>query len=329
MPNLDQVLGGGLLRGSTVMVIGPPGSGKTVLGQQIAFAGARRGEVALYFTGFSETYDKLLAHSQSLTFFAAELIGEQVHLASLPDLLEQGPMVAEEAVVETARIRRAALVILDGFGSMRGFMADNHTAARFIYSLGAKLALLGATLLVLVEGDANDRDRHPEQSVCDVIVSLSRILHAGDRRRQLEVLKVRGAGPLAGVHSFVIDETGLHVYPRLESVAPTDMPPAREARARLGVAEIDGLLGGGVNVGTTTLAAGAPGLGKTLLGLHFLTEGARQMSPASLQGLRRARSSSAIRRAHSASSWKRLRPPGPSAYCKCHRTISMLTALPG
>ena len=99
------------------MVIGPPGSGKTVLGQQLAFAGARRGEVALYFTGFSETYDKLLAHSQSLTFFAAELIGEQVHLASLPDLLEQGPMVAEEAVVETARSRRAALVILDGFGS--------------------------------------------------------------------------------------------------------------------------------------------------------------------------------------------------------------------
>src|SRR5687767_13828110 len=69
VPNLDQVLGGGLLRGATVMVIGPPGSGKTVLGQQIAFAGARRGEVALYFTGYSESYDKLLAHNQSLTYF--------------------------------------------------------------------------------------------------------------------------------------------------------------------------------------------------------------------------------------------------------------------
>ena len=115
--------------------------------------------------------------------------------------------------------------------------------------------------------------------MCDVIVSLTRVLHGGDRRRQLEVLKVRGAGPLAGVHSFVIDATGLHVYPRLESVAPTNMPPAREARARLGVAEIDGLLGGGVNVGTATLAAGTPGLGKTLLGLHFLTEGARQHEP--------------------------------------------------
>src|SRR5690242_8212778 len=72
--NLDLVLGGGLLRGTIVMVVGPPGSGKTILAQQIAFQAAARGEVALYLTGYSETHDKLLAHNRSLAFFAPETI---------------------------------------------------------------------------------------------------------------------------------------------------------------------------------------------------------------------------------------------------------------
>jgi circadian clock protein KaiC len=78
IPNLDLVLGGGLLRGTIVMVVGPPGSGKTILGQQIAFRAASRGEVALYFTGYSETHDKLLAHNRSLEYFVPDAIGAEV-----------------------------------------------------------------------------------------------------------------------------------------------------------------------------------------------------------------------------------------------------------
>jgi circadian clock protein KaiC len=284
VPNLDRVMGGGLLRGTILMVIGPPGSGKTILAQQIAFHGARHGEIALYFTGYSETHEKLLAHNRSLSYFAADAIGKQVQLGSLPDLLEQGAIAAEEAVVETTRDRRASLVILDGFRSMRGFLADDQAAAQFLYSLGAKLALLSATLIVLVEGDATDRIRDPEQSVCDVILSLRRRVHGGGHRRELEVLKVRGAAPLAGVHPFTIQAEGLYVYPRLESVVPTDAPVWTGDRATFGIPEIDQLLGGGLNVGTATLAAGAPGLGKTLLGLHFLAEGARCKEPGLLAG---------------------------------------------
>jgi circadian clock protein KaiC len=276
VPNLDLVMGGGLLRGTIAMVIGPPGSGKTILAQQLAFHRAALGEVALYFTGFSETNEKLLAHNRSLAYFDADAIGAELQMASLPDLLEQGSLEAEHAIVSTAQQQRAALVILDGFRSMRWFLADDQAAARFLYSLGAKLALLRTTLLVLVEGDATDRIRDPEQSVCDVILSLHHVVHGGGHRRQLEVLKVRGAAPLSGLHPFTIDARGLNVYPRLESVVPTDTPPWNPGRAGFGIPEIDSLIDGGLNVGTATLAAGTPGLGKTLLGLHFLAEGARQ-----------------------------------------------------
>jgi circadian clock protein KaiC len=284
VPNLDLVLGGGLLRGTIVMVVGPPGSGKTILAQQMAFRAAARGEVALYFTGYSETHDKLLAHNRSLTFFAPETIGAEVQLSSLPDLLEQGSDEAKQAIVATAQKQHASLVVLDGFRSIRGFLPDDRAAAAFLYSLGATLALLGATLLVLVEGDVTDRIRDPEQSVCDVILSLHRVVRGGGHRRELEVLKVRGAAPLAGLHPFTIDARGLTVYPRLESVVPVESPEWTSARAGFGIADIDALMGGGLNVGTATLAAGTPGLGKTILGLQFLAEGARQGQPGLFAG---------------------------------------------
>jgi circadian clock protein KaiC len=282
--NLDLVLGGGLLRGTIVMVVGPPGSGKTILGQQIAFRAASRGEVALYFTGYSESQDKLLAHNRSLSYFSVEAIGTEVQMGSLPDLLAEGADEAKQAVLASAQKQHASLVILDGFRSIRGFLPDDQAAAEFLYSLGAMLAMLGATLIVLVEGDASDRIRDPEQSVCDVILSLHRFVRGGGHRRALEVLKVRGAAPLAGLHPFAIDSNGLTVYPRLESVVPVGAGTWSSARAGFGIAEIDKLIGGGLNVGTSTVAAGTPGLGKTLLGLHFLAEGARRGEPGLFAG---------------------------------------------
>jgi circadian clock protein KaiC len=144
--------------------------------------------------------------------------------------------------------------------------------------------MLRATLIVLVEGDASDRIRDPEQSVCDVILSLHRVVHGGGHRRALEVLKVRGAAPLGGMHPFVIDSNGLTVFPRLESVVPADPGVWTPARAGFGIAEIDRMIGGGLNVATAAVAAGTPGLGKTLLGLHFLAEGARRGEPGLLAG---------------------------------------------
>ena len=230
MPNLDQVLGGGLLRGSTVMVIGPPGSGKTVLGQQIAFAGARRGEVALYFTGFSETTTSCWPTASRSPSSPRNSSASKCTWRACLTCSSKAPWSQ----------RRRWWRRPDHAEPRSSFSTDSAACGdswptitrrpRFIYSLGAKLALLGATLLVLVEGDANDRDRHPEQSVCDVIVSLTRVLHGGDRRRQLQVLEVRGAGPLAGVHSFVIDATGLNVYPRLNRLRrPICHPRVRRA----------------------------------------------------------------------------------------------------
>lgn len=284
VPNLDLVLGGGLQRGATVMVIGAPGTGKTMLAQQIAFSLAARGENTLFFTGYSEPHDKLLAHSGSLSFFAEERIGEEIWLLNLTDLLAHGEAATEDAIVSAARQRRASLVVLDGFRSMRRFLPDDLSVAHFLYSLGTKLSMLGTTTLVVVEGDPYEPARYPELTVCDVILSLHHPRHGNRSRRLLEVIKLRGGVPLEGLHPFRLDRDGVTIYPRFEAVAGGTGREWVGGRVSVGVPALDALLDGGLTAGTTTLCVGNPGVGKTLLGLHFAAAGAKVGEPALVLG---------------------------------------------
>jgi circadian clock protein KaiC len=270
VPNLDRVLGGGLLRRSIVVLIGSPGIGKTVLAQQMAFHTISRGEAALYLTGYSETTDKLISHSRDLTFFDPAQVGGRFRFGSLTDLVQQGADVTEDAVVATAREQRASLVVIDGFRSLRTVLGSDQTAAAFLYSLGAKLTLLGATTLVIIEGDPDNSANYPELTVCDVILALRRDRGSSRGRRLLEVVKSRGSLALEGVHPFTISRDGLYVSPRFEATVPqTDVNLSGE-RFSLGVPDLDALLNGGLSGGTSTLVVGSPGVGKTLLSLHFL-----------------------------------------------------------
>lgn len=279
VPNLDRVLGGGLLRGSIVMVIGAPGTGKSILALQVAFSLAARGASTLYLTGYSETHDKIIAHGSNLSFFDAAYIGRQIQLQSLTDLFKQGAEETETAIVDGVRRHRATLVVLDGFGAMRRFLRDDQEVAHFLYSLGAKLALMGATLLIAGEGDPDESTRYPELTVCDTIVALRRQRHGTRFRRVLEVVKTRGTAGLDGLHLFTISSNGITILPRFESLVEPAPAPWLDARASLGVPAVDALMEGGLTAGTATLVAGNPGVGKTLLGLHFAVQGARVDEP--------------------------------------------------
>jgi circadian clock protein KaiC len=162
---------------------------------------------------------------------------------------------------------------------MRGYLEGDHGAAHFLYSLGAKLALLGATTLVIVEGDTDDSAAYPELTVCDVILAVRRERLDSRHRRVLEVYKTRGSMHLEGTHPFVISHAGLAMFPRFESVVAASQPAWQPGRAPFGIADLDALIGGGLNMGTATLVAGSPGVGKTTLGLHFVAEGVRAGEP--------------------------------------------------
>jgi hypothetical protein len=127
-------------------------------------------------------------------------------------------MKPKNAIVETARAQNATLVVLDGFRSMRGFLADDPAAAHFLYSLRAKRALLVATSLVIVDGEPDDTAGYPGLTVCDVIVALS-AAHRQSTRAVARGAQSGGSAPLEGTHPCSINRSGLTVFPRFESVS--------------------------------------------------------------------------------------------------------------
>ena len=86
-PRLDTVLGGGILRNSINLIMGRPGTGKTILAQQYLFHNATAERPALYLSTVSEPLEKILRYGQSLTFFDTDLVGSSVIYEDLGQVL--------------------------------------------------------------------------------------------------------------------------------------------------------------------------------------------------------------------------------------------------
>jgi circadian clock protein KaiC len=275
LPGLDAVLGGGLLAGDTYVIAGELGTGKTTLGNHLAFAHAAAGGTAIIATFLTETHDQMLAHLQGLAFADPALVAHQVHYMNLGASLEAGGVDGVLATLgQTVHAYGATLLVIDSVGEA----TPAHSAfatGEFLHRLQVRLSMLGCTTVVLAAG------RDGASGHADGVIELTHETAAGRDVRWLRVAKLRGSRSLNGRHRFVIGEEGVVVYPRLEAALSEVEPAALTSNERLafGVPGLDAMLSGGVLEGSSTLLLGTPGAGKTLLGLHFLAEGARRGEP--------------------------------------------------
>jgi circadian clock protein KaiC len=276
VPNLDLILGGGLVAGSLTMLIGPPGSGKTILSQQFACHIAREGGRVLVLTTLPEPHVKLLNNLRTFSFFDEQLIGNQIELINVYRELREDFANASANLLRLVREHRATTVVVDSFDSIRALGQNESAIKELLYELSGGLGLLGVTAIIISSLDPANIPQHAELTIADHIIVLrsdSANLRGG---RWLEVAKVRGAAPREGWHRYTIDRDGMHIYPRLESVMlPAEVALTAE-RQSFGLPELDAMMDGGLPQGSTTLITGNPGTGKTLFGLHFLLAGARQ-----------------------------------------------------
>lgn len=302
VPNLDAILGGGLARGSLIIVMGPPGSGKTILANQIAFAGASHGRSAMVLTALSESTGKLVTHMRSFRFFDEDLLGDRIQFLSMQQFLKQGLAGASDELIALARQGRAGMVVLDGFRGMRGTATDPQEAREFLYDMGTALSVIGATTIVTSEADPRDPALFPESTTADAIIGLHYEVRGVRQLRRIEAIKVRGAAPMPGLHGMAIGDRGIVVYPRVEArvaqesresasermllaAAPENAVPldaaesvaagdsASTGRATFNLPELDTILNGGLNRNTSTMVFGSPGAGKTTLALRFILAG--------------------------------------------------------
>lgn len=268
----DLIMQGGLPDQGLSLIIGPPGSGKTVLALQIAFVAARTGRNVVYLTSTSESHVRLLQHARQFTFFDERVIRKNFNLISInTHVQQQGVEATINYIVDVARSAKADLLIIDGFvGLKQLFQTQN---VNLMYTLISRLNLFAFTTVLLGSYQA-DSNTEAEFAVADAIVELSHDLQNLQRQRFVSVLKIRGKACLEGLHSFAINQHGITMYPRQESLATAPLAARTNQRLFWGIPELDTMLGGGVFRGSTTMIKGGTGMGKTLLGLQFLLAGA-------------------------------------------------------
>ncbi len=289
VPNLDLVLGGGLQPHNSYMIVGPSGSGKSVLSQQIAFHRAKQGERALLITGLDEPHHNLLEHLRALSFVDFSMVGPQVETVSMVPFLEQPLQEKMNVLRRTVLNARPRLVTFDGLRSFEAFVGGEHGVYEFIYGLTSWFAVEGITLLVTKQVDAGAAVDSPEFGLVDGVLLLQRQLAEGRSVRRLWALKMRGQQPLDGPHSYDIGANGVTVWPRPQATFKLEDRSWGDARLAFGVPTLDSRLGGGLPVATSTLLAGDPGTGKTTLALAFLSNGVHEGQPGLWLGFRESR----------------------------------------
>src|ERR1700761_5538707 len=273
---LDDVLGGGIDPERMYLYEGRPGSGKTTLALQFLLAGARNGEPVLYVT-LSETENELRLvakrHGWSLngiTIF--ELVPPETTLDPSQELTVLHP--AEMELSETSRLifdkveeLNPNRIVIDSLSELRLLAQSPLRYRRQILALKHFFSGRKSTVVLLddLSSQQNDLQLH---SIAHGVVLLEQLaIDYGAQRRRLRVVKMRGIDFKGGFHDSTIRHGGLKVYPRL--VAAEHHKKFDSDILSSGNAELDTLLGGGLERGTNALLIGAAGVGKSSLALTY------------------------------------------------------------
>jgi circadian clock protein KaiC len=278
---LDDVMSGGLTPNRLYLVEGVPGSGKTTLALQFLMEGARLGERVLYVT-LSESEEELrevaLSHGWDLKGITLrELIPSEDKLH--PD--EQYTMFhpSEIELTETTKIILADVdsvkptrVVFDSLSELRLLAGNALRYRRQILALKQFFAGRNSTVMLLDDMTSTEQDLQL-QSIVHGVLRLEQLYpEYGAERRRLMVLKYRGSGFRGGYHDYKIEEGGMAVFPRL--IAHEHNTLGGGEPLLTGVKELDTLLGGGLDRGTSALLIGSAGTGKSTIAAQFVAAAA-------------------------------------------------------
>ncbi|MBX7246458.1 MAG: hypothetical protein K1X53_13255 [Candidatus Sumerlaeaceae bacterium] len=282
---LDDILGGGFVAGSSVLLQGSPGSGKSALGMQIVVNGINECDETAIILSFEQFPEHLYRDAASFGWDFRDLMKrDKLRIVfARPDSLFSSFAEREctaithitDAVIEL----KATRVLVDSVAVFWSLPMPPEDQRKAFFEFVMKLKGLGVTPLLTADLPPGVDAISPEEFAVDAMVRLE---HHGasfvgsERSRTIEIVKARGQSFMEGSHPFHITKDGLKVSPfvNLGAIEDRVRPDAAE-RCSTGVADLDELLNGGFQRGSTTMYAGMSGTGKTTLAAHFLAAGLR------------------------------------------------------
>lgn len=273
---LDDILAGGLPAGHLYLIEGDPGTGKTTLALQFLLAGASQGESVLYVTlseSARELEDVSASHGWSLEKVQIfELLPDEEHLRPERQYTVFHPSEVElgdttKAIVAKVEEVNPKRVVIDSLSELRMLAQDPLRYRRQILAFKQYFSGKQCTVLLLDDRTNTDRDLQL-QSIAHGVLSLENLPRDyGIKRRRMEVLKLRGSSFRDGFHDYGIRRGGLSIYPRLVAAEHKSEFPREQISS--GIRELDALVGGGINRGTSTLVMGPAGAGKSTIAAKY------------------------------------------------------------
>jgi len=284
---LDSILYEGIPRGNIILLEGAIGTGKTTLGVEFVYRGASQFDEPGIIVLFEVSPDRLVRDASRLGWDlpALERARKLKVIFTTRQVFAQELQQADSILLEEAAEIGARRLFVDGVPGSSVVLGNNSAveARDTFHFLAEGLQREQLTAVLAVEATAFGDHRPlalPEEAIADTVIRLRLEEVTRATVRSLEIVKSRGHDFQMGRHSFrIADGRGMEVYRRVQAPRKQSRDEAAAfdptTRITTGVPGLDPLVNGGYFLGSTTVVAGISGVGKSVMGLQFLAEGAR------------------------------------------------------
>jgi circadian clock protein KaiC len=275
---LDSVIESGFARGDLVLLVGHPGSGKTLLSSQFLFNGAARFQEPGVYVSFAENREAFLRNMRRTRMDFERL--EKDGLFKFLDFItvkEQGIDQILTTIIGEIDQMKAKRLVIDSFSAMAQAFSERIDARIILHTvLGRMTRLNGVTTLLVSEKPLGSKDLGGgmEEFVSDAVIVLTHSLERGFLVRNLDIVKMRGTRTIRTRLHYDIGDNGMVVYPPITPYSPNKV---YAERVSTGIDGLDRMLGGGMYRGSTMLVMGESGTGKTTSAIQFMMRGAASL----------------------------------------------------